>query len=300
MPIELKQFRENLIYATKAKTAIVMADLQELAALDNFAELQQNKFNKLALYYFLAVVAVIILFVIVSTFQVDAGGLALVKIVLFLTGNGLAIACIYNLVKSSKFSNLNISNYRYELTNRVLQMLSRDMEEDKEIELKLSFKPIVIPENKIETIAHPYKENWKIDKHQHEWLQLKGQFLDKTRFALSATELSKTQYGWKRSRSGKSKYKSKTNSVGLDVVLTLNYPQRRYGAVKVLQNEVTDAVKLPKLSYMKGLKVTEKAIHMAVRIAPQVATNQEEIYQTITMMFLSLYQVLNLAKILAK
>ncbi len=70
--------------------------------------------------------------------------------------------------------------------------------------------------------------------------------------------------------------------------------------MKNLQNDVSSAVKLPNLSYMKGLRVTEKAMHMIVRIAPQVADNSEEIYQTITMMFLSLYQVLNLAKELSK
>ncbi len=151
--------------------------------------------------------------------------------IILLSGVGLIIACIYALIKRASFGRTNIINHRYEVTQQIVQMLARDIAEASEIDLEISFKPTVSKETKVETIPHPSKPGWKIDKHQYEWLKIQGQFLDKTRFLLTATELSKTQYGWKRSRSGKSKYKSKTNAVGLDVVLTLNYPQRRYGAV---------------------------------------------------------------------
>lgn len=300
MPIQLKEFRKNLTYTAKATVASVMADLEEIREIDQFAEQQQRKYGKQALHYFLGAIASFFLIFILTSLNINKGFLGLVFFVMSLSGICLIIACIYALIKRASFGRTNIINHRYEVTQRIIQMLARDMAEASEIELKISFQPTVSQETKVETIPHPRKPKWKIDKHQHEWLKLQGQFLDKTRFLLTATELSKTQYGWKRSSSGKSKYKSKTNAAGLDVVLTLNYPQRRYGAVKNLQNDVSSAVKLPSLSYMKGLKVTEKAMQMIVRIAPQVATNSEEIYQTITMMFLSFYQVLNLAKELSK
>ncbi|MDZ8054900.1 MAG: hypothetical protein RMX68_016415 [Aulosira sp. ZfuVER01] len=300
MSIELQTLRKNHIYTAKATVSSVMADLQEIAGIDRLAELQQSKHGKRALYYFLAIIGALLLIVVLSILKIETTILGLGIILLLLGIFILTILLIYELFKKIKFGRLNVINYRYEVTQRVVQMLARDIDESSEIELTLSFKPTVTKENKAEIIPHLSKTNWKIDKYQHEWLRLKGQFLDKTRFLVTATELSKTQYGWKRGRSGKSKYKSKRNSVGLDVVLNLNYPQRRYGAVKILQNEVSNAVKLPNLSYMKGLKVTEKAMYMIVRIAPQVADNSEEIYQTITMMFLSFYQVLNLAKVLSK
>ncbi|AFY30986.1 hypothetical protein [Calothrix sp. PCC 7507] len=300
MPIELKQFRKNLIYEVKAPVSNVIAELQEISSLDKLAEIQQKKYGKQALYCFLAAVASIVLIFITSFLITDNGLLGLVGLLLLLASIGLIIAGIYALVKRAKFGRLNISNYRYEIAKKVLQMLARDMDKSNEVELRLSFKKIGNKEHKTETIPHPQKSGWKIDKHQHAWLEVKGQFLDKTRFAIAATGISKTQYGWKRGRSGKHKYKTKTKSLGLDVILNLTYPQRRYGAVKILQPEIGNAVKLPKLSYMKGLEVGEKSMYMNVRMAPQVEDNQEEIYQTITMMFLSLYQVLNLAKLLSK
>ncbi|BAY13919.1 hypothetical protein [Calothrix sp. NIES-2098] len=299
MLIDLQKLRKNQIYTAKATVKNLMADLQEIAELDRLAELQQSKHGKRALQYFLAILGSFVLTVVLSVLKVETTVLGLAIILLVLGIFVLTILLIYELFKKIQFSKLNIVNYRYEVTQRVVQMLARDIDESGEIELNLSFKSTVSQEYK-QTIIHPRKPQWKIDKYQHEWLKLEGQFLDKSHFLLTATELSKTQYGWKRGSSGKSKYKSKTNAVGLDVFLTLNYPQRRYGAVKILQNEVSNAVKLPNLSYLRGLKVTEKAMHMSVRMAPQVADNSGEIYQTITMMFLSLYQVLNLAKILSK
>lgn len=300
MSIDLKQFRKNLIYEIKAPLATVIADLQEITALDQLAEMQQKKYGRQALYYFLAIVVSIVLIVIIFNVEFDQGILGLAMIFVFLAIIGLTIAFVYALIKRAKFARLNISNCRYELTKKVLLMLGRDIDKTSEIELKLSFIAIKDKKNKTETKAHPHKAKWQIDKHEHEWLKLKGQFLDKTRFELTATALSKIQYGWKRSRTGKNKYKTKTKSLGLDVVLTLIYPQRRYGAVKILQNDISHAVKLPKLAYMRGLRMTDKAMYMTVRIAPQVEDNLEEVYQTITMIFLSLYQVLNLAKVLSK
>ena len=82
--------------------------------------------------------------------------------------------------------------------------------------------------------------------------------------------------------------------------LYLTYSQRRYGAVKLLQNDIRDAIKIPLFSKLRGLKVTDRNMNLTVRISPRVAQSQEEIYKTIVAMFLSLYQVLNLAKMLSK
>ncbi|MBW4641904.1 MAG: hypothetical protein KME23_02590 [Goleter apudmare HA4340-LM2] len=300
MPIELQQFQKSLIYETKAPISNVIADLQAIESLDKLAELQQKKYGKQALYYFLLAVAAIGLIIVSLVVIVNATFLGTVIILLSLTSVGLIAACIYALIKRAKFGKLNVINYRYELAKKVLQMMARDMNATTEVEVRLSFQEVRNKENKTETINHPYKSGWKIDKYEHEWLKIRGQFLDKTRFALSATGISKSQYGWKRSSSGKSKYKTKSKSLGLDILLHLTYPQRRYGAVKILQSDISNAVKLPKLSFMRGLNAGEKSIHMNVRVASQVEDNLEEVYQTITMMFLSLYQVLNLAKVLSK
>lgn len=286
MPIELNKFRKNPTYELTAPIQSIVVDLQEIAEIDKLAEIKQKESGKKALYYFLGLVASVVVIFIIPIFAV----------VLIL----LAIVFIRELLTWFKFSKLNISNYRYEVTKEILQMLDRDIEKTADVELQLSFQPIDQKEYKTTTTPHPYKSGWKIDNHEHEWLKIQGQFLDKTRFQLTANGLSKRQYGWKRGSSGKSKHKSKTKSRGLDISLILNYSQRRYGAVKTLENEISNAVKLPETSYIRGVKVTDKEMRLVVRVASQMAENKEEIYQTITMMFLSLYQVLNLAKKLAK
>jgi len=219
---------------------------------------------------------------------------------LFLVTLALIVACIYTLVKRSQYKKTNISNHRYNLTKQILQMLGRDMDKASVFDLKLSFQPMEIDNNKIGTNPHPYKSGWKVDSYRNEWLRLQGQFLDKTRFNLSLTELSKKEYGWKRGSSGKQKYKTKTKGMGLDIDLKLSYPQSRYGAIKVLQNEINSAVKLPQSSTLRLAKVTDKSINISARIAPQFVEVQNTLYETIAAMFLSCYQVLNLAKLLSK
>lgn len=176
-------------------------------------------------------------------------------------------------------------------------MLSRDMDSNAEVEIYLSSQSF---KDKIGSVPHPNKSGWKIEQYKQEWLTLKGKFLDKTYFELTLTELSKTIRGKKRTSSGKIKQKSKTKIQGLNIKLRLTYPQGRYGAVKVLKNDVNDAVKIPYFCQLKLLKITDKNLYFVVKILPDFAERKEEIYQTIAMMFLSLYQILNLAKMLSR
>ncbi len=298
MPIELQQLRKDLIYEDTALLSSVTTDLDDIKALSQLAEIKQNKFGKQAIYYFSAA-AVVGIFSF-SLAGIASGFLNVVVFVLNLGLVGLIIAWVYTLFMMFKFKRLNLINYRYNLIRQLLQMLARDLDETNLIYLKLSFQTGERNEYKTNTIKHPYKNGWKIDIYENQWLSMRGRFLDKTRFMLKITGLSKKQYGWKRSRSGKSKYKSKVKSQGLDINLYLTYPQRRYGAVKVLQSEVREAIKLPQFSMIKRLKVTDKAMNFTVRVSPEVAENEGQIYKTVVAMFLSLYQVLNLAKMLSK
>ncbi len=110
MSIDLKQFRKNLIYEIKAPLATVIADLQEITALDQLAEMQQKKYGRQALYYFLAIVVSIVLIVIIFNVEFDQGILGLAMIFVFLAIIGLTIAFVYALIKRAKFARLNISN----------------------------------------------------------------------------------------------------------------------------------------------------------------------------------------------
>jgi hypothetical protein len=300
MSIDLKQFRQTLTYKMQAPVAKIIDDLQEIAEVDRLAEQKQKEYGQQALYYFIGIIIVALLMFFISNAAINTSLQSLLNILLILAIIGLSIGFIYALMNMFKFGRINIINARYQSTQRILQMLSRDMDANTDVELQLSFQPIEREEYKTNTTPHPIKSGWKIDHYQHEWLKIKGRFLDKTRFDLSTTAISKKQYGWKRGRSGKSKYKSKTKSGGLDINLNITYPQRRYEAVKLLKNEATNAIKLPRLAHLRGLRITDKSMHLVVRVAPNAVDSTAEIYQTITAMFLSIYQILNLAKVLSK
>ncbi|MEA5582953.1 hypothetical protein VB620_16585 [Nodularia harveyana UHCC-0300] len=300
MPIELQELRKQLIYEETALFDIVKTDLDDIEALSQLAKIRQKKFSKQAFYYFIA--TVLLGFIRFSIFNGAVASIFQKAIILLLNMGllGLTIACIYMLFMMFKFRRLNLVNYRYDLSQSLMRMLARDIDETNSIYLKLSFQKSEKNEYKTDTLDHPYKSGWKIDIYKNKWLDIKGRFLDKTRFVLTINELTKKQYGWKRSRSGKKKYKSKIKLRGLDINLILSYPQHKYGSVKILQNDVINAIKLPNCSVVRGIKITNKTMNLNVRISPEVSENESDIYITIVAMFLSLYQVLNLAKILYK
>ncbi|HIK07825.1 MAG TPA: hypothetical protein IGS40_24570 [Trichormus sp. M33_DOE_039] len=300
MAIKIDKIRKQRTYIIKSSVKYILDELQDIAELDSLAEKKQKEYGKKSLFCFLGILSLFILIFFISIFSSNAELLGVVTLLSILISFVLLIAGIYTLFMRFKFQRLNLNNYRYQLTQKVIQMLDRDIKEDAVLDLSLSFQPLERAENKTATIDHPYKSGWKIDNYAQEWLVIKGQFLDTTHFELSLNSILKKQYGWKRGSSGKSKYKSKSKSGGLDISLKLTYSQNRYGAVKILQNEVNHAIKLPVSSSLRRLRITDEVIYITARVAPQFVEIQDKVYQTITAMFLSIYQVLNLAKIITK
>lgn len=290
MPIDLDNFQRNLIYKATVPAPIILQDLNVMATIDRVAEERQKRFREMLVWFIFGVVLSI--FLIYSVLN----EIALVLLI------GFAIAAVYAGIMKRKYKHLNLQNQRYELLKKILEMLERDMENNAKINVHLVLSPPTQKDKRINTIPHPYQSGFKIDLFRDEWLKLQGQFLDKTRFILTATELYQTKYGWKQSRSGKSKYKSKSKPKGLEFSLALTCSRRRYEAIKVLQNEVTSAVKLPDMILVKRLRVTDKEMELTTKMPPSYLSGDSTnlIYRTITMMYFSLYQVLNLAKMLSK
>jgi hypothetical protein len=308
MSINLEIFRKTLIYEMTAPVSPILEDLEQIAVIDRAAEAQQNKFRQLR-NKFLTGMGISILVAFISIFLLSQGSGSIAIIGFLLLGLGILgfiaflIAAIYAESKKSFHGRFNLPNQRYELLKQVLQMVVRDMEPAAEVSVRLVLSPPSQKNKLIQTVPHRYKTGFKVDFYQDEWLTVNGNFLDKTEFLLTTTECNQTAYGWKRSSSGKSKYKTKSKPQGLEVDLKLNYPLRRYGAIKVVKEQAVEAVKLPEKVQLKNLKITDKDIRLSVKIPPFKPSenwNQENLYQTITMMFLSLYQVLNLSRILSK
>jgi hypothetical protein len=175
-------------------------------------------------------------------------------------------------------------------------MVNRDRTPKSNVKILIHFTPAGNMGKKIQTLPHPHfrKPGWKLDIFEDQWLTLEGKFLDSTNFFLTVTEVNRTAYG----RNAKGKWKSKNKPKGTEINLKLSFPSKKYGSIHVIQNAAPEAVKLPEQVNLKRMKVTGKAIDLTVN-TPHFF-KQEEMYQTITMMFLSLYQVLNFAKMLSK
>jgi hypothetical protein len=206
----------------------------------------------------------------------------------------LDIPAIFCSVKLSYYNKLKLRDDRYELPKKILSMVNRDRTPNSNVKILIHFTPAGKMGKKIQTLPHPSKRGWKLDIFEDQWLTLEGKFLDSTNFFLTVTDLNRRAYG----RNARGKWKSKNKPKGTEINLKLSFPSKKYGSIHVIQKAAPEAVKLPEEVNLKRMKVTGKAIDLTVNTP--YFLNQEEMYQTITMMFLSLYQILNFAKLLSR
>lgn len=284
MPIDVATFRKTLTYTATASAAQIAQDLDELVEIDKQSE------SKTSLATIVLVIGVIALFA--SFFLLvrnpTLGGILLI---------GSSVAVIVGGILLARFSRLDIQNYRYELIKPLLSLVSHDSQENAAFNINLVFSLPTAENKQINSGNHPYRHGWKVQLFKDQWCNFEGELLDGNRFQLTLSELNRIASG----RNPRGKYKSKTKLRGSEIILKLSFSPRQYGAIKVLREEAQGAIQLPPGVEMKGLKMTDKAILLNVKIPPDSgAKSQEALYKIITMMFLSLYQILNLAKMLTK
>jgi hypothetical protein len=283
MAITLQTLRQQPIYQTSAATDALLTYLADLSQID--AEVER----RLKIVNILLGVGIAVSFISVPLLSVPGVGLFSLPV-------GLGLVTVGVLGRWGLVPH-NIPNYRYGLLARVLQMLQRDMAPDQPVTLKMVLTPVDQRQKKIDTIPHPRRQGWKIDRYTDPWLELSGQFLDGTCFTLSATELFQSHHGWKRGRSGKSKRKRKPKPKGQVLTLKLAFSQRKYGAVTELEN-LQRAVRLPLTARLKRFVHRNNKLALEVKSSPNPPVS--ELYETISLMFLSVYQILNLSRELSK
>ena len=300
MAINLKTFAKDLTYRADTSVRQIFKDLKELAEIKQLAEKKVAYFRTWAVGIWLGIVLSIIV-----GFFAAANNIALLLFltewmsVVFFIFLILIITAIFCSVKQSYYNKLKLRDERYELPKKILSMVNRDRTPNSNVKIMIHFTPAGNMGKKIQTLPHPLirigrKQGWKLDIFEDQWLTLEGNFLDSTNFFLTVTELNRRAYG----RNPRGKSKSKNKPKGTEINLKLSFPSKKYGSIHLIQNAAPEAVKLPEQVNLKRMKVTGKAIDLTVH-TPHFF-KQEEIYQTITMMFLSLYQVLNFAKWLSK
>ncbi|MEG3956626.1 hypothetical protein [Microcoleus sp. herbarium2] len=290
MAINLKTFAKDLTYQANTSVRQIFKDLKEIAEIKQLAEQKVAYFSKLAGWSWLGIVLIIIIglfFPSLNTWTSLRGlGFFLLAV--------LIVPAIFCSVKWNYYHKLKLRDDRYELSKKIVSMVNRDRTPKSNVKILIHFTPAGKMGKKIQTLPHPSKRGWKLDIFEDQWLTLEGNFLDSTNFFLTVTDLNRTAYG----TNARGKWKSKNKPKGTEINLKLSFPSKKYGCIHVIQKAAPEAVKLPGLVNLKRMKVTPKAIDLTVNTP--YFSNYPEMYQTITMMFLSLYQVLNFAKLLSK
>jgi hypothetical protein len=300
MAINLKTFAKDLTYQANTSVRQIFKDLKELAEIKQLAEQKVAYFSKLAGWSWLGIVLIIIigLFSIIGLFGFFGGWTSLIGlgflILAVLLLPVLIFVAIFCSVKWNYYHKLKLRDDRCELPKKILSMVNRDRTPKSNVKIMIHFTPAGKMGKKNQTLPHPSKRGWKLDIFEDQWLTLEGKFLDSTNFFLTVTDLNRTAYG----TNARGKWKSKNKPKGTEINLKLSFPSKKYGSIHVIQKAAPEAVKLPEEVNLKRMKVTGKALDLTVN-TPHFF-KQEEMYQTITMMFLSLYQILNFAKMLSK
>jgi hypothetical protein len=293
---DLVGLRETPVYQAEASVQHIVSDLKRVVALDQTIEQKQREMTQWMIGCILGAIAVFIALIVASGLS-SAMTIALVIVLIGLIGG-----IIVTSRKRGQFVAINIPNYRYQLLPKLLTMLVRDMDKQAPVSTHLVLNPPLRIQKCTFDGPHPHRSGWNLKRYDDQWLTLEGELLDRTRFQLLCTESWVTAAGWKRGRSGKRKYKTKSKSKGFELALALRVPRKKYGALPVLTPAAREAIQLPKTCSLKRLEVEDNSLYLRVKMLPPPENPDvqvEQLYQAITLMFLSLYHILNLAKVLS-
>lgn len=293
---DLAGLKATPIYQAEAPVQQIVNQLKRVVEMDQMIEAKQKKMTQWIIGCVLGAIAVFIMLIMAS--ELGGSVTALLAIALL----GLIVGIVVASIKRSQYVAINIPNYRYQLLPKLLAMLARDMDRQAPVSTHLILSPPLQAQKCRFKGPHPRRPNWTLQRYEDQWLTLTGELLDRTQFQLLSSELWVTAAGWKRGRSGKSKYKTKSKPKGFELALSLRVPRKKYGALPVLSSEARNAVQLPPNCTLKRLEVDDNTLYLRVKMLPPPETPDrqvEQLYQSITLMFLSLYHILNLAKVLS-
>jgi len=295
MAINLKTFAKYLNYQADTSVRQIFKELKELAEIKQLAEQKVAYFSSwergFAGPYNIFVILVFLVVIINFSSEMSGGFIIMMFVFVFVF---LLSPIIFFAAKLNYYNKLKLQEERCELPKKILSMVNRDRTPNSKVKIMIHFTPAGKMGKKIQTLPHPSKRGWKLDIFEDQWLTLEGKFRDNTNFSLTLTDLNRRAYGF----NARGKWKSKNKPKGTEINLKLSFPRKKYGSIHVIQKAAPEAVKLPEDVNLKRMKVTGKTLDLTVNTL--YFFNQEEIYQTITMMFLSLYQILNFAKFLSR
>lgn len=304
MTLNAARFQKALTYKSDAAAKSVLADLDRIRACDAETEKQQSKWMWIMLLSVLLGGAM-------TLGSAAADLLALAAIL----GVVAAIAFVFSLVTYLRHRSSNIDNRRYVLATQLINLLRVDLARETSLAIAADFRRA---NHKEKLHGKGQAGPWKVSFYRDPWLQLSGRFADGTSFDLVHTELTQARTQVKRSHSGKPKHKSKTKH-GYEAELRLRFKPSKYRHMASLQADAEEAVQLPAGAVLKKLKHTDRdlvlrvagkgswSVVQGVAGGGQAAKKRADVVgdgpdgtRLLSLMFLSLFQILNLSKAIDK
>ncbi len=284
----LKQFSQTLTYRHTACPQELIADMHTLAEFDKNYEDLLGLWRKRRMVTGLVFVAALI-WLFVSAGDYAAVGASVLSLAAF----------VFAFSKVSKYKKYDIKNARYQLVDGVVAILKVDMAPEAELLAEVDFRPHT---EKPVKRAYKSETGWNVQEYFDDWLTLRGRLLDGTKFTLRAKERIRACSKTKRSASGKRKVKRKQTGRSY-FSLKLEPKASQVISLENMQTEMTPAIQLPPWAHLKRTAVQKNGLFLDVSCEPDWVVlnngNNDRCGTHLTaMMFLSLYQVINLGKLL--
>jgi hypothetical protein len=293
MAAEFEQFKRTLVYRRKAPIDVILDDVVSIRALDQTSEVRQHAWTAVGC---LGLVATIATGVLIASNPMNPR-------VLYILPAALLILMVAGFVLGARHKRTNVENRRYQLLSRVLELLKRDCPHAAEVVVALDLRR---PDIKEKYVRKGKSGSWDVKYYTDRWMNVQGRLLDGTAFRLALIDKHQARSRWATGRSGKMKHKSKSKSA-TEAALLLKAKARRYPRLNELSGQARSAVKLPEWAVLKAFAI--KSDPDAHRLALSAATKTKwdvaepgkseqpsSGVRLVAMMFLSLYQVLNLAR----
>lgn len=285
----LDQFRQSLIYVAAGSPAELAEDLRRIRELDREAESRVETFRTWAALSWIGCVV--------------TGLIGFVQPWLWLASAALVVSGVVTAVRRNAWMRLDVENRRYEAAVRLLDILGGDIDPAAPVQLQLRLVRTGDASNlKAERHAHGYD----VELFENRWLSLGGALLDGSRFELGVVELLQKRSRSRRSASGRLKTKRKQKSREL-ATLELRVKDRKHPRLAAIVKSAQGAIQLPEAVKALGLTARSGMLRLRVELSPQWVEpgpdepgDEPRCSTAVAMMFLSLYQVLNLSAKLSR
>jgi hypothetical protein len=214
----------------------------------------------------------------------------------------LLVVAIVLQLKKRRLTPFDVEDRRYELVARILATVGGDLEPREPVSVALNLQT---PTHASKLSGKSKVGRWDVSFYRDAWLWLTGSLLDGSSFELTLCEHRQDRSCWTRNARGKSKHKTKTKSKEV-VSLALSVSARKHPALERIAAQAAPAIQLPPFARPLGLTSKQGVVRLKAALdgswdepapgADAVSTSAPRASSAISMMFLSLYNVVQLAR----